>query len=151
MVKDNNDNIVQRDDMNDKIIDFEVRGLNVEVTEHNIHVPNAKAMLETIISECMGKPYKDIQEMSNGVTLSFPNITNQDELMRDDMNDKIIDFEVRGLNVEVTEHNIHVPNAKAMLETIISECMGKPYKDIQEMSNGVTLSFPNITNQDELM
>ncbi|CAG2176252.1 unnamed protein product, partial [Oppiella nova] len=71
----------QRDDLNDQILAFEIRGVNVERVDYNQYVPNAKVLLETLMSDIEGAPHKDSNDLTDYTRLNFPNIKDQDVFM----------------------------------------------------------------------
>ncbi|CAG2181490.1 unnamed protein product, partial [Oppiella nova] len=60
-------------------------------------------------------------------------------------------FEIRGLNVERVDRNQYVPNAKVLLETLMSDIEGAPHKDFNDLTDYTRFGFPNIKDQDLFM
>ncbi|CAG2165855.1 unnamed protein product [Oppiella nova] len=75
-----NELIYRRDDLNDQILAFEIRGVIVEPVDPNQYVPNAKVLLETFMSDIKGAPHKDAQDLTDYTRLSFPNMKHQDDV-----------------------------------------------------------------------
>ncbi|CAG2165367.1 unnamed protein product [Oppiella nova] len=83
---DNNSNmlIYQRDDQNDKILDFDIRGLHVERVVYNKHVPNLKEQLVTQIIDSKGDLKglnRLVKDAVDFTLLSYPNVEDHNALL----------------------------------------------------------------------